>query len=212
MNPINPMIFGKFNQTQTQLLLKRAIRKRFNRGQIVYSPFEPFTKTTYIVRGNLVLVRNLTDGREIVIRRLSMGDSLGEIASRSATNYPGWLRAETDVEILEICHTTIIELCQNSDFLSAYLDGIADRTRYLVSRLTLMAIQPIERRLAHFLIDEPVDAKPIESITKLAALLGCTRETLSRVLHSFVIAGLIELQRKMIIIKDRVGLESVIDM
>lgn len=203
--------FGKLSHEQTQQLLHQAISHTHERGQTIYTPYEMITKTTYIVKGRLKLVRNLSDGREMLIRRVMAGDSLGEVVSRAGAHYPGWLLAETDVELLEIPHRTIIELCQDSDFLYAYLDGIAERTRYLVSRLTLLSIQPIDRRLAHYLLENDTEFREYESVTKLASILGCTRETLSRILHSLAEEGSIELGYKRITIKDRSSLESVID-
>ena len=203
--------FGRLSHDQTQQLLQQAISHTYQRGQTIYTPYEVITKTTYVVKGRLKLVRNLSDGREMLIRRVVAGDSLGEVVTRTGAHYPGWLLAETAVELLEIPHRTIIELCQDSDFLYAYLDGIAERTRYLVSRLTLLSIQPLDRRLAHYLLEGDADSKEYETVTKLALILGCTRETLSRSLHSLAEDGTIVLGNNRITIKDRSRLESAID-
>lgn len=101
----------------------------------------------------------------------------------------------------------------DSDLAMAVIDDLSQRLRGMVRLSQDLSLRSVSARLARFILAQQ-GAAPGRRWTHedIAAQVGSVREVVSRSLKNFTQAGLIELQRQQIIIRDIDGLRLKADL
>ena len=135
-------------------------------------------------------------GRIIELYRFLPGECCAVAAARLLAprliNAVGTALADSSIIVLSpvLFHKWLTHL----PFLHFVLQGVADRFAHQLAHLNSVAFWPLDRRLALHLLTH-VDEQETTHQT-LAAALGTTRESITRVLNRFEAAGLVQLSRE----------------
>jgi CRP/FNR family transcriptional regulator, dissimilatory nitrate respiration regulator len=182
--------------------MSRVIRQP--RGTLVFDEGEP-CRGMYIVRsGAIKLFKIGPDGREHVLHVVMSGDCFGEAAMFLGTGYPAAAQAVKDSTLLLVRREQFISLLEREPSLCFQLMGaMAMWARRLVNKVEILTLKDASARLAEYLLKQVTNAEGPTAALRLsipknvlAAQLGISSETLSRLLARFEAQGLISADGK----------------
>ncbi len=165
----------------------------------------------YIIKGQVMVLIEDDDGKEMIVAYLSDGDFFGEMGlfggqeSRSA-----WVRAKTQCEVAEISYAKFRELVEKEPDILFELSGqMAERLRKTTRKVGDLAFLDVTGRVARTLLDlckEPdamthPDGMQIK-ITRqeIGRIVGCSREMVGRVLKTLEEQGLVSVKGKTMVV------------
>jgi CRP/FNR family transcriptional regulator, cyclic AMP receptor protein len=192
--------------------------RRFRRGEVIFHQGDPGDALFIVTSGVIKIMLPSDSGEEAILATLRPGDVFGELAlldgaPRSAT-----------ATALEATETVILPREQFRELLAAepairdaLLASIAGELRRLTNHVEELHFLDITGRLASRLARIAGDAgarQPDGTIRlrapltqgDLAAMIGCTRQSVNKLLGMFTDDGLIRLERDSIVILDLEGL------
>jgi serine phosphatase RsbU (regulator of sigma subunit) len=113
----NPL-FARFSEVEITRLAKVLHPRRFPVGAMLCQEGQPGEQAYLIIQGQVIVVKNLDNGERVLSERLP-GDFIGEM---SLFDPNGWrtasMRAQTDVEVLELNHADLERLLQQHPTLA----------------------------------------------------------------------------------------------
>lgn len=155
------------------------------RKTVLFHEHDPGEAMFLLARGRVGLHKTAPDGREIVINVIKPGEVFAEVVLFDETAYPVTAVALTDVLVLRLRRRDLLGLLQQEDFRNDFISMLLRKQRYLAERIRQLTSEDVEERLRAFLRDQYGERPRILiEINKkqLAAAIGATPETLSRLL------------------------------
>lgn len=137
-------------------------------------------------QGCIQLTKSTEDGREVTIRTVMPGEAFGEVVLFEQQRYPVTAMAATASSVIELPSRDFRAMLQHEAFRDAFIAMLMRRQRYLADRLRYLTMYDGEERLARFLATQHGPAHQIDvalSKKNMAAAMGVSPETLSRLLH-----------------------------
>src|SRR5262245_25734698 len=202
LEELPPELFRKVEATATHIQAP-AGRRLFGDGS-------PCTHYPLLVEGLIRASKVGPDGHEILLYRLSPGEScvITVVALLGETTYPAIGIAETRLTLFGVPRPLFVELVLKSEpFRTFVFRSLSQRMAHLMALIDDVAFRRVDQRLASRLL---LHRGPITATHQmLADELGTTREVVSRTLESFQESGMLRLGRKRIEILDRNGLDRV---
>ena len=200
-------------EEEVQLVLSRARRRRFGRGEVVFHRDDPADSLHLISKGRFA-VRVMTPlGEQATIAVRGPGESFGEMAlvgeggKRSAT-----VEALEDAETFSVYEGDFARLRQERPEIDRVVIGfLANEVRMLNERLLEALYVPVKRRVLRRL-NELAELYGREEETtveipltqeELARLAGTSRASVNAVLRDAEKRGLIALRRGTTCVLDR---------
>jgi len=147
---------------------------------------EPGEAMYLLARGRVSLHKLSPDGREVVIKVIKPGEVFAEVIVFEKKFYPVTAVALTDVLFFKLLRRDLLNLLRQEDFRNDFIAMLLRKQRYLADKIQQLTSQDVEQRLRAFLIEQYGRRERISAeINKkqLAAAIGATPETLSRLLQ-----------------------------
>lgn len=210
--------FSGLSQPSIRAISQIAHVKRRPKGAIVFFEGDPARGVYLLHEGRANIQTAIGEGRTLVLRVALPGEVLG-LNSMLA----GASQAVT-VETLEPCRFAFIarenflKLIMEHRDASLYFAQLLGRDCHSAYDLIRSMAKPVSTRLARFLIsccgNECVNEAAVRvklSLTReeIAQRIGCTRETVSRMLSNFKRRGLAELVGTTLLVHNRTTLENL---
>lgn len=210
-------VWNKLNQLQQDTLINSAVNRHFKKGEILHNGSQNCTGLILVISGQLRAFTISDDGREITMYRLFDRDICLFSASciMNSIQFDITIAAEKDTEVLVIQPEVYKSIMEISAPLANYTNEVmASRFSDVMWLMDQIMWKSFDKRLASFLLNEAdIENSDTLKITHetIGNHLGNPREVVTRMLKYFVNEGLISLSRGTIEIKDRKGLENIID-
>jgi CRP/FNR family cyclic AMP-dependent transcriptional regulator len=147
---------------------------------------EPGEAMYLLARGRVSLHKLSQEGREIVIKVIKPGEVFAEAVLFEKKFYPVAAVALTDVLVFKLLRRDLLNLLRQDDFRNDFIAMLLRKQRYLADKIQQLTSQDVEQRLRAFLLEQYGEQQKINAeINKkqLAAAIGATPETLSRLLQ-----------------------------
>ena len=192
-----------------------ATRRTFLADQVIYIEGEPAEFLYIIENGWVKATRISREGREQALLFLHAGEVFGDIAAFTGQSYPGTVTALEKVDLWVIPAAEIIDLTrQNPDLAMAVIRRMGERVMHYVDLIEDLSLHNVERRVARTLLRNAgsqdgrlvVPRQAWTTYDEMAVRLGTVRDVLSRALNTLENEGLLQVQRREIILLDRQGL------
>jgi CRP-like cAMP-binding protein len=200
-------------------LLARVGVRSFDAGETIFTKGSPGTQMMAVLRGSVRISVNSVDGRGIVLAILHPGEVFGEIALLDGKD------RTADAVAMTACSIAVLARRDILDFLERYPAGwsyvvsvLCDRLRKTDEHLAEVALLQIPVRLAKALLRVMAD-DPQAKLHKvyrmrllqreLGELIGVTRESVNKCLHSWQRDGILLIEKGQITITDREALEEL---
>ncbi len=208
-------IFSRLDSVQFGALTRNASTHRHGPDEVVFYEGNPAFAVHCISYGRVKLYRHGRHGSDLILRILGPGEVIGLRAVLGEEAYAS--TAET-IETATICtlpkESLLDVLEQDSNLSKHIIRWLAREVRLADDRFVERSEETVPRRTAHALLH--LDASlPLEGAKvstgvlgslkyqDLAALVGTSPETLSRVLHDFERRNAVELKRGDVCLLDR---------
>ena len=195
-------------------LLAHCHRRRYTAKSTIIYAGDRCETLFFIVKGSVTILIEDDDGKEMIIAYLNSGDFFGEMGlfekegiekERSA-----WVRAKTECEVAELSYTKFRELTlQDPDILITLGSQMAERLRNTTRKVGDLAFLDVTGRVARTLLDlckQPdamthPDGMQIKSTRQeIGQMVGCSRETVGRIIKMLEDQNLIHAHGKTIVV------------
>jgi CRP-like cAMP-binding protein len=179
--------FKELTEPSRRALAAIAECREFRKRQTLFREGQP-GDALYILRcGHIQLHKAAPDGSEVVIKTVQPNEVFGEVILFEQDRYPVTAVALTEGEVVRLPRRDIHHLLANMDFRNDFLAMLMRKQRYLTDRIVQLTSHDAEARLLHFLREHFGGSRVVEvtmSKKDIAASIGTTPETLSRVLQT----------------------------
>jgi CRP-like cAMP-binding protein len=192
--------------------------RRFKRGEVIFHIGDPGDALFVIVSGEVKISLPSDTGEEAILATLRAGDVFGELALLDGAPRSASATAISATETVVLPRDRFRELiATEAGVRDALLAAIAGELRRLTTHVEELHFLDITGRLAARLVrlaQEGGTTLPDggtrlrNNITQgdLAAMVGCTRQSVNKLLGQFTDDGLLRLEREGIVITDLDGL------
>jgi CRP-like cAMP-binding protein len=193
--------------------------QRVAKGRLLVTQGDPATGVALMSLGRVRLMRAMNDGRSLSLGYRGAGDVLGEAALGGIAVHRESAVATEDVEALVVPLGLVRNLMASDPPLNAALVSmLIERHTDTEERLASMLFRNVEARLAEFLLKSAIRwgipdprgvliAAPFTH-QEMASMIGSTRETVTLTLGDLRRKGIIEIDRRRIVVLDREALKS----
>ena len=193
-----------------------AVIKPLAKGAVLFREGEPSDGFYVVQRGAVNVHRVSPGGKEQVIHVFRTGESFAEAALASDTGYPANARAVEAGAVLLIPRGPMLALlARRPDLALRMLGSMSQHLRVLVGLLDDLTLKDVETRLLNWLVKRAPATGPAECRLELrstkrtlAAELGTTSETLSRTFARLRGAGLLRIERAVVVVRDLPALRT----
>ncbi|AKO45188.1 transcriptional regulator Crp [[Haemophilus] ducreyi] len=166
----------------------------------------------YIVSGSVAVFIKDDEGKEMILSHLGQGEFVGEISLFEENTQPrtAWVKTKDACEIAEISYEKFKQLVHvNPDILMYLAAQMACRLRQTSRQVSNLAFLDVTGRIAQTLMNL---AKMPEAMThpegmqikitrqEIGQMVGCSRETVGRILKMLEDEGLISAHGKTIVV------------
>lgn len=190
-----------------------AVIKRRRKKEILFAQGDPGEGCFVVVTGQVKIYKMSSEGKEVIFRICRPGDLFAQVTLFSEGCYPASAQALSDCELLLFPRATFLELIGKEPQLAlSMLGSLSMRMRQLTTQIEGLALKEVPGRLATYLIylhekQGSPDAVVLESSKgQLAAILGTTPETLSRIFANMTERGLLRVERSTVLLINRPAL------
>lgn len=209
-------LFADLPEPDCAALASIAVRMQYAAGETLFLAGDPSPGLYVLLRGQVRLSRLSPGGREQVIHVVVPGHHFNSVPVFDGGPCPVNASAQTDVVALLFPGEQLRSLIMDHPTVALRL--LADSCSYLRRLVDLvddLALTSVQGRLARLLLTqaEAGEQSFVQPLTQseMAARLGTVREMVGRSLKTFEAMGLIRIERGVIIIVDRAGLEHEAD-
>lgn len=181
------LLFSELSELSASALARACRFRRIKKGEILFFQSD-VSEHVYVVRtGVLSIILNSSDGRDMVINEMRMGDIFGELGILTKQPRSTSAIARTESELLVIpCQVFLRILDDEPQLARRLLDITASRLQRSGEREGALAFMDAQSRLARLLLE--LDEQELEkgyitiSQEELAHNTGLIRQTVAKVL------------------------------
>lgn len=212
--------FGGLEPAALERLAASMRARRFRRGEVIFHIGDPGDALFVIVSGDVKISLPSETGDEAILATLRPGDVFGELALLDGAPRSASATAIGPTETVVLPRDRFRELlASEAGFRDALLASIAGELRRLTHHVEELHFLDITGRLAARLIrlaeeggtvlpDGAIQLRASLTQADLAAMVGCTRQSVNKLLGQFTDHGLVRLERDGIVISDLAGLTA----
>jgi CRP/FNR family cyclic AMP-dependent transcriptional regulator len=212
--------FGALDPAALDRLAASMRSRRFRRGEVIFHVGDPGDALFVIVSGEVKISLPSETGDEAILATLRPGDVFGELALLDGAPRSASASALTPAETVILPRDRFRELiATETGVRDALLASIAGELRRLTTHVEELHFLDITGRLAARLVrladeggthlaDGSMRLRTNLTQGDLAAMVGCTRQSVNKLLGQFTDEGLIRLERDGIVVTDLEGLSA----
>lgn len=144
------------------------------------------------VSGRTGMMKTALDGQQACMKVIKPGELFAVVVLFGESPYPVTAEALEDGLVLELPAGAVRKLLDEPTFRDPFIATLMERQRYLADQVRRLTLDPLENRLLAFLRDhygERAEMAPVLTKKDMAAVLGVTPESLSRLLKRLAREG-----------------------
>lgn len=214
-------MFEYLDAEELDRLLSMCNKEHFSKGDYIFIECDSPRNLYVVSRGEVKLLKQTEDGREMIVEMAYQGEIFGEEAIFDGQPYPMTAQALGDVELLSISRSDFFSfLRDNPDLALEIITELGARLREAQNTIRALAMERVEWRIARILLilsrkagvvneDEVSIDLPLTR-QDIADMAATTVETTIRVLSNFKKMGLLDTEKGKIILRDKNHLEDMV--
>lgn len=207
---------------EAEALLALGVKRRYAPQELVVYQGDSGSSMMVVLRGRLRASIFADSGKEILLAYIQAGDIVGEMAVLDGGPRSASVTAEEPSDLLVIERSKLTPfLAQHGEVGLSLIVNLCRRMRNATEMLSEHSNLGVPQRLARSILRLAVEMSPQGSEMRLRELkirqadlgsyTGLARENVNRQLREWVEAGLIELGRGRLVIKDSTALQQIAD-
>ena len=197
-------LFKHLSDQQLEKIQQISFIKELKRGEILFWEGERPDYLYILLDGTIRVFKTDNKGNEITLHYFYPINMIAEVANFENIPYPASAEAETDSIVLAIDYDKFKrELLSDPEISFNIIKSLSDKIRILNDFIVQNMMMDAVTRVAKFLYEHEDLFHQLKH-NKIASLLNITPETFSRILKKFKQQGIIEKNRKELVIhKDK---------
>ncbi|MBV9828806.1 MAG: Crp/Fnr family transcriptional regulator [Alphaproteobacteria bacterium] len=207
-------LFTRLADDELDAILAHAAMARHAEGERIFAKGDPGNSMMAVLKGRISISAPSLDGRQVVLTVMHEGDVFGEIALLDGKERTADATAMTAVELLVVPRRSILALLQRRpDLCIRLLLVLCDRLRRTNEQVEDLAFLDLEARIAKVLVrlasengDGNIDGAGAAAVRisqrALGELAGGSRESVNKHLQDWKRAGIIDIEKGAILIRD----------
>src|SRR3990170_5724757 len=208
----NARIFGSLSGEDVSALIKLGEKRHWPKGGQIIREGDIGDALYIILSGRLKVVLYGEEGKEIVLSIMKEGDIFGEMALFDGEPRSANVEAVEDTECFIIQGSTLLEYIKVHPAVALnFLSHLSRRLREADRKIGGLALLDVCGRIAHTFLDIAKKAsggaqeKKVVSIERLtheeiAAMIGSSREVVSRALKKMTQEGYVKIEKERFIL------------
>jgi CRP/FNR family cyclic AMP-dependent transcriptional regulator len=213
-------ILEPLTQAEIKELSRRIPDTHFQRGQILYTPKERIEALFMLKKGRVRIYRVAPDGREFTLTVVDAGTVFGEMSLTAQRLENAYAEAMEPAIVCKMRRQDLERLVLDKPQVGLkVMSVLSERLSLAEDRMEDIALKEVPARLASFILQliesEGVVTREGYKIPtrythrQLATMIGSKRETVTKAFTLLQQAGVIELRRRRIHVKDIEALKKV---
>ncbi len=205
-------MFASLESGMLEKLASLAGWRSFDPREIIFSEGEPCGGFYLLAEGAVKVYKLSAEGREHVLHLVWPGQTFAEAALFLGDSYPAYAEAVRASRTVRFPREGFIALLRSEpDIALRLMGGMALWLRRLVGQVESLALRGAASRLAGYLLDLEDGGATVLPAAKavVAAHLGITPETLSRLFLRMETGGLISVRGRSISLLDTSSLREI---
>ncbi|MDD6764931.1 MAG: Crp/Fnr family transcriptional regulator [Lentihominibacter sp.] len=204
-------------QWEKELVAGNTVVRTYEKGEILHGRGESCMGMLHILSGSVRVHMISDEGREITLFHLNQGDSciLSASCSISQITFETHMVAMEDTEVMVVNSGIYSALMEQNLNVRCFTYELATRRfSTVVWVMQQILFKGLDCRLAGFLLESCAESGKDEvtmTQEEIAREINSAREAVARMMKIFSRDGLIEVKRGLIIIKDKRGLETIVN-
>ena len=216
-------VFENLSEAELQAIITVSGRENLGAGETVFTTGSIGDAMYVIETGSLKISRIAPMGKERIIRLLGRGEVIGEMALFDDEPRSADAVTLEETVLIRIPKQEFLQLLEEIPSLAIrFLSVLATRLRRMNEKLEELTFLTARPRVARLLLEitEKATSERAEVLTvplrltqeEMAALIGITRETVSRILSELQGLGVISIEERILHIKELDKLEALAEM
>lgn len=205
-------IFSGMTDKDLDLLAAGTVERIFEKDALIVGAEDPGDALFVVAAGKVKVVLYGESGREVILSVLKDGDFFGEMSLLDNQPRSANVRAIEPTRALVLSRDVFHQTLQRAPQVAiAVLGEMSRRLRRADESIGNLALLDVYGRVARFLLDlakhdglareDGTEIRERPTQQHIAAMVGTSRETVSRALNEFQRRGLIEMDGKTILLK-----------
>jgi CRP-like cAMP-binding protein len=198
--------FAGISATGKQRLAEICIPKKLEKKEMLFQEGDTGYAFYLVGGGAIGLYKGMDDGRDVVIKMVHRGELFAEVILFEKNTYPVTAVALQPSLVFIIPKVQFSCLLADEHFRNEFIGMLMRKQRYLADRIRYLTLHDVEDRFFLFLTEHHGDATTVRmtcSKKDIAAAIGTTPETYSRLVARLVKEERISVEGKTITIRDR---------
>ena len=214
-------IFKDLKDESMQELSRITSMQDIPKNQPIYFPQEPSNSIFFLKKGRVKLTRTSSDGKEMILALVNMGEVFGEMAFFDEGERNEFATALDDCLVCAINKNEFKEFVDKNPELNLRITKLIGlKLKKYSERIEELVFKDAEQRLVSFLlrladengkqIGEEIFVKPFLKHQDIAELTATSRQTVNSILTDLREKRVINFDRKKLIIYNREKLTSLL--
>lgn len=215
-------ILEPLTRDEIEELSRRIPDTNYQRGQILYTPKERSEALFMLKKGRVRIYRVGPDGREFTLTVVSAGTVFGEMSLTAQRLENAFAEAMESAVVCKMKRHDLERLVMDKPEVGLkVMSVLSERLSSADDRMEDIALKEVPARLASFIL-QLVESEGVMTAEgpkiptrythrQLATMIGSKRETVTKAFTLLQQAGIVELKRRKIHVRDTRALKKVAD-
>jgi len=206
-------LFESIDQSNMEKLNNITSMQEIQKSQPIYFAQDPSNSIFFLKKGRVKLTRTSPDGKEMIVALINPGDVFGEMSILDDSERTDYAITMDECLICAISKNDFREFSEKNPSLNLKLTKlIGFRMRKYSERIEGLIFKDAQQRVISFLlslaneqgkkIGDEIFVKPFLTHQDIASLTACSRQTVNSILTSLREDGIIDFDRRKLIIKN----------
>jgi len=206
-------LFGILSTEEIDALVLRARFEHYPAGYLIFARGTPGRSMMAVLSGGVRISTTSPNGRDVVLAILNPGEVFGEMALLDGGDRTADATALSDCGLLVIDQRDFIPFLESrADLCIRFLRLLSQRLRRTDEMVEMALFERLETRLSKALVqlasgsEDGREAGPPVLLNisqqELSDIVGAARENVNKLLRTWQRAGLLELGKRRIVIRD----------
>ena len=207
-------LFSQLSAVELQRVVDVARERAYPRNSVILFEDDPGDALFVVATGQVKVVLIGEDGREVILSVMGPGEFFGEMSLLDDEPRSAHVIAMEDSSLAVLRREDFESILTATPQIAlALLRELSRRLRRADEKVGSLVLLDVQGRVARLLLDMAGEEGG-ERITRrlthhtIAQMIGSSRETVSRTMRDLTDKGLIAVQRRDIVIRDRAALEQ----
>lgn len=215
-------LLKELNKTEIEHLSKISTMQDFNKNQPIYFAKEPSGSIFFLKKGRVKLTRTSNDGKEMILGIINPGEIFGEMSFFDEGERTDFASAMDNALLCAISKQELKEFVEKSPKLNLELVKlIGFRLKRYSEKIEDLVFKDSTQRIISFLLriaeqngkklGNDIFIKPFLKHQDIGDITACSRQTVNFVLTELREKGIIDFDRRKLIIHKKEKLKELVD-